>query len=197
MKVKNGPAAYGLAARFFHWSIAALIAVAIGLGLWASSIGPRNPDAALAELRDALLFWHKSLGLTVLGLACARLAWAIAMPRPPFPDHMSKRERWLASLVHIMLYGLIFAMPLSGIWLSQAAGFEADWFGLLSFPTIITADGSLPPFARPEVRLGVLLHKLLFWYALIACLVLHIAGLLKHLLIDRNPEVWRRMAGRF
>lgn len=185
---------YGRVARTFHWTIATLIVAGIVLGLICASIGPAATDHHLAELREKLLFWHKSFGLTVLLLAIIVLIWRLTHRPPPLPAHMPKRERILAKAVHGLLYVLMVAMPVTGIMLSQAAGFPASWFGLWTLPDLVRPNRAIPVMQRMEVKQAFILHERILAYALFFILALHILGLVKHHLIDRDPSIWRRMS---
>ena len=196
MRIANSDTAYGLVSRCLHWSTAALFLIIIPLGLIAADIGPGHPDEALHQYRESVLAWHKSLGVLVLLLASVRVAWLLFSPRPPLPAEFPNLERFLARATHVVLYALMFGMPLSGIYLSQAAGFEVDFFGVFSVPQFVFPDQGLPFPQRPEIALGTAFHKHWLWYALVGALALHLMGLLKHLAFDRDATVWRRMGGR-
>jgi cytochrome b561 len=185
---------YGRVARILHWTIAILILVAIPLGLICGSIGQKAADPRLAELRSVLLFWHKSIGVTVLVLAVARILWRLGHKPPVLPAHMPNGERILAKAVHGLLYLVMVGMPISGIMLTQATGFPVRWFGLWTLPDMVRPDRTIPMMQRIEVKLSLILHERIFAYTLFAVLALHIAGLLKHHFIDRDPSIWRRMA---
>ena len=185
---------YGRTARTLHWLIAVLILAGIVLGFWSAWIGAAVTDPGLKALREGLLFWHKSIGVTILGLGCARLAWALVRPRPPLPSHLPRHERALAKAVHALLYLLTFAMPITGIYLSQAVGFPVSWFGIVQLPDFVHPNTAIPVMKRTSVLIGVILHKRVFAYSLLATLVLHLAGVAKHLWVDRDLTVWRRMA---
>ena len=114
----NTVSTYGWVERVFHWAIALLIPTAIVLGVIAHGLA-YDTDAALA--RKALLFsLHKSVGLTILAVALARIAWALSQPRPR-PLHPDRRaETFLAGLVHWLLYGSLVLVPMLG-WATHAA----------------------------------------------------------------------------
>ncbi|GHI83265.1 cytochrome b [Streptomyces xanthophaeus] len=57
------------------------------------------------------------LGLTVLVPAVFRLAWRRATGLPPWAPCPSPRERRPAHWTEACLYVLLFAMPLTGLWL--------------------------------------------------------------------------------
>jgi cytochrome b561 len=185
---------YGRVARSLHWAIAILIVAAIILGLICGSIGTNAADRQLAELRGSLLFWHKSFGVTVLGLAAFRIIWWSTHKRPPLPAHLPKSKRVLAKAVHGLLYVLMVGMPVAGILLSQAVGFPVSWFGLWTLPDLVQPDLTVPVMQRAAVKVSFILHERVLAYTLFAILALHVAGLLKHHFIDRDPSIWRRMA---
>src|SRR5579859_6229059 len=192
MALKNSDREYGTLSRFFHWLTATFIFAALPLGWRAAGIGPRNPDHHLAALRETLLFWHKSAGLSVLLLIVLRLGWFLYSARPPLPASLPSIERIGAKTIHYLLYVVLIGMPISGTVLSQAAGFPVSFFGLFDIPKIVLVDQAVPVLQRPELILGVILHERVFAFALYGALILHFVGLAKHSLIDRDPTIWRR-----
>ncbi len=171
-----------------HWTVALLIAVNVALALSADHL----PDDWVRPVIDA----HKSIGITVLGLAVMRLLWRLSHRPPALPRHYPRWERAGAHVVHALLYLVIFALPLSG-WLHDSAWKDAashpmTLFGLVPWPRIGWVTG-LEPALREQMhdRFG-LLHA---WvgYALYALFAVHVAGALKHQWIDGEPEVQRMM----
>ena len=65
-------ASYHPGLRTIHWLMAALIFVALPLGVWASLLP--GGDAT----RVKILFFHKSIGVTVFGLIALRIVWPVA-----------------------------------------------------------------------------------------------------------------------
>lgn len=185
---------YGRGARILHWLIALLVIAAIVLGFIAATIGAKVADPGLKALREDILFWHKSLGITILALGLIRIGWALTHPRPPLPTYLPKRERVLAKSVHTGLYILLIAMPVTGILLSQAVGFPVSWFGVFTLPDFVHPDLAVPVLKRGSVLITFILHEKVFAYLLLGILALHVAGLIKHHWIDRDPSIWRRMA---
>lgn len=100
---------YSLTAIVLHWAIAALIIGQIVMGLTMALLD----DQALAF---DLIQWHKSFGLLTLALVVLRLLWRLLHRPPALPAAMPKRERQAAYLSHVLLYILMFAVPLTG-WL--------------------------------------------------------------------------------
>ena len=136
----NGTQRYSRPAIWLHWIVAALMLVNVGLGFY----GQFAPDDWARPVIDA----HKSVGITVLGLAVLRLSWRISHPPPPLPRRYRPWERFAAHAVHGALYALIFALPLTG-WAHDSAWkglpeHPMRWFGLIPVPPI-GAIANLPP----------------------------------------------------
>jgi cytochrome b561 len=177
---------YGRPAILLHWIIAVLIVANVTLALCVDAL----PDGWVRPVIDT----HKSIGITVLGLALLRLLWRLSHPAPPLPKSYPRWERRAAHLAHVCLYLLIFALPLSG-WMHDSAWKDAAthpmrWFYLFEWPRIGWIMQVAPPakealhtlFGRVHTALGYVL------YALVAA---HVAGALKHQWIDKHPELQR------
>ncbi|UWQ20673.1 cytochrome b/b6 domain-containing protein [Jannaschia sp. W003] len=178
----NTAATYGRVERAFHWSVALLIASAVGLGL-AAQWAPLASDAAWAW-KARLFSLHKTVGVAAFAVALARIAWAAAQPRPR-PLHPERRwETRLARAVHGTLYGALVLVPLSG-WLAHAAmpGFA---------PILLPVPQSLAlPAPWPE-RLAAL--HVVAGRVLLAAVALHVAGALRHAL-ERDGTLARMWNG--
>ena len=177
MPFRNTTRAWGSLSKALHWIIVLLI-----INQWI--IAERAEDLPKGPALIAALWWHKSFGITILMLAVIRLAWRLANPVPDLTAETRPWERVLARISHVLLYALIFAMPLSGWMMSSARSFPVSWFGILQLPDLVAPDQQL------YERLNEL-HHLLFG-VLVVVAALHVAGALKHHFIDRN-DVLRRM----
>lgn len=184
--LRNSTQTYGRIAKTFHWLTALLILTAIPLGIVANNM-PFETGAELA--RKALVFsLHKTVGITAFFVALARILWALTQPRPA-PLHPDRKVETLAAeVVHFTLYGAIVLVPLSG-WIHHAAttGFAPIWwpFGQ-SLPFVPKSDTVADTFAALHV---------IFERVLIAALLLHIAGALKHRVLDRDATLARMLPG--
>ena len=179
------PGRYTRLAMLLHWLVAALIVANVAL-IWSVGL---LPESSVRPVIDT----HKSIGITVLGLAVLRLLWRIGHKPPALPNY-ARWERLSAHAAHIALYALIFAMPLSG-WLHDSAWNGAAthpmyWFGLFEWPRIPVFN-ALDPARRDVVhsQWGAI-HT---WcsYILYALLAAHIAGALKHQWLDGHKELQR------
>lgn len=183
----NSSSRYGAVAMTLHWLMAAMILFMLGLGLFMTSLDEANP------LTFPLFQLHKSIGLTILMLVIARLAWRLANPVPALPPVMAKGERILARLVHAVLYVLMIAIPLMGWAAVSAAALAVPtvWFGLFEWPHLwFLAD---LPRARKQVIDGQLatFHSLLA-LPLLVFVSLHTAAALRHHFKNRD-DVLKRM----
>jgi cytochrome b561 len=187
----SSPARYTAVAMLLHWTIAVLIGINLVL-VWFADKWPAG------WVRPAI-DTHKSIGITVLGLAIMRLLWRWANPAPPLPADYPKWERHAAHAAHIALYLLIFAIPLSG-WLHDSAWKDGPThpmklFWLVPWPRI-PQIAHLPPVPKEHFHDALFaVHKYLA-YVLYALFTLHVVGALKHQWIDKEPELQRMLPGR-
>lgn len=180
---------YTRTAMLLHWLIALLILINVALGL----ITEQLPDDWIRPVIDT----HKSIGITVLGLAIMRLLWRLTHRPPALPVGYSRHERISAHLVHAALYVLIFALPISG-WLHDSAWKAAPevpmhWFGLFEWPRIGYIL-QLEPVSKE--RLHDLLGEIHEWFGFVlyGLFALHVGGALKHQFIDRHAELQRMLS---
>jgi cytochrome b561 len=177
MNFRNTTRSWGAVSKTLHWLIVILIIMQ-----WV--IMQRAEALPMGSDKIFVIGMHKSFGMTVFALAVVRLVWRWANPVPTLEGLAKNWERMLASLSHLLLYALIFAMPLTGWLMSSARNFPVSWFGVFTFPDLVAPDKAL--YERMND-----LHHVLFT-ALLVVAGLHVAGALKHQFIDRN-EVLRRM----
>lgn len=186
MSLSNTATRYGSVAKVFHWLTAALILAIIPLGIVANEL----PFATSEELaRKALLFsLHKTLGVAVFFVALARIGWALGQVKPGALHPDRRAETLLAEVVHWLLYGSLVIAPLTG-WVHHAAttGFAPIWWPF----------GQSLPFVPKDEGLAHLFGALHWWLTKVmaAAVFLHIAGALKHALIDRDATLGRMWFG--
>jgi cytochrome b561 len=177
MPIRNTRERWGSLSQVLHWLIVALIALQAALGL----TGILLP---LGVQKIAVLTRHKSLGITILGLAAVRLIWRWLNPTPPLPSNVSTLERFLARFTHAALYALLFAMPLTGWMMSSARGFPVSWFGVFQLPDLVPKNGTLyDALVTTHAALAI---------ALALVVALHIVGALKHHFVLKDDTL-RRM----
>ncbi|MFG6467428.1 cytochrome b [Roseateles sp. BYS87W] len=166
----NRPDRYTPVAIVLHWLLALAIVGAFGVGLYMTEL-PFSPT------RVKLYNWHKWAGVTILALSALRLLWRLTH-RPPADLPMPAWQARVAHGVHVLLYLVFFAVPLTGWAMSSAKGYPIVWFGVLPLPDFVPKHEGLAEVMEEA-------HELLAWG--LALLVLaHVAGALKHHFVDRD-----------
>lgn len=128
--------------------------------------------------------WHKWVGVTIFGLACLRLLWRLTHTPPAYSFTMPAWQEKAASGVHVLLYVLIFCIPISGYFYTLALGIPVVYLGVWPMPIIIDANPELAPLLK-EVHFTLNM-------VLLACFSLHVMAALKHHFIDRD-DIMKRM----
>jgi len=174
----TGPRRWHWSLKVLHWVMAVLILMMIGLG-WLMVTWRPNIQMAFS-----LYQLHKSIGVLIFTFLIIRIVMRIRYGAPPAPPGMPYIERFLASFVQTVLYGVMIAMPVTGWLMGSAAGFPTKPFGLFVLPDFIARNEALEAILKTS-------HKALS-FILVAALILHIAGAAKHHFWDRD-DVLRRM----
>ena len=94
---------------------------------------------------------------------------------------MTVWQRRAALTVHILLYVLLFALPLTGWMYNSLAGFPLRWFDLVHVPALHDSNDALKGLVRD-------LHETLAW-VLVTLVALHAAAALKHHFLDRDQAL--------
>lgn len=192
MPLTNTPQSYGAITKTFHWISALMILTLFALGIIARNLADQiKAGTASQEIIDwAILLFsvHKTLGLTLFAVALARIAWALAQPKPSLLNGDHAIEARLAVTVHWLLYGSLVVVPLSG-WVHHAAttGFAPIWWPF----------GQTLPFVPrdPHVaEISGVVHYILQW-VLAGSIALHAAGAIKHHVIDKDATLRRMLPG--
>ncbi|NNF72934.1 MAG: cytochrome [Rhodobacteraceae bacterium] len=186
MPLGNTATRYGGVAKTFHWLTALLILTALPLGVIANG-APFETDAEIAR-KIWLFSLHKTVGVTAFFVALARIAWALTQPKPAALHPDRRFETRLAETVHWLLYASLVLVPLSG-WLHHAAatGFAPIWWPF----------GQTLPFVPQSAAVANFFAGLHFVFTkvLAASVILHIAGALKHALVDKDATLRRMLPG--
>lgn len=183
--MRNTHLGYGPVARFLHWATAGLILLALPLGLWAESLAYDTSEAL--AFKAQVFSVHKTLGVAAFFVGVARIGWAFVGPHP-WPVSGKATEVWLAALVHSVLYMALLLVPLTG-WVHHAA---TDGFAPILWP--FGQDLPLVPKSERIAEVAGVAHWL-FTKVLAAAVLLHVAGALKHALLDRDATLARMLRG--
>jgi cytochrome b561 len=160
-----------------HWLIALGIVGLLALGLYMVGLPKGLP------VKATLINLHKSIGLTVFLLVLLRIVARLVLHRPPLPP-MPPWQRAAARTTQGLLYVGMVAMPLAGYLGSSFNSYGTRFWGVL-----------LPKWGWDDAHLRELffgLHEAI-GYALIALIVLHVAGAFKHQWIDRDNLLARML----
>ena len=169
---------YSGVAMAFHWVIAILV-----LMNWRIAESAENLEGAAA---GAVWNYHKAWGIAILALTLGRIGWKVAHPGPPFPAQHKRWERLLARTVHTIFYVLLLALPLAGWLANSLTGKTIDFFGLFIIP-------ALPVGTDKELGGQIFEAHAATGTILLLLIALHILGVLKHLVIDRDGELFRML----
>ena len=176
--LRNTASSYGWGAIVLHWTVALTVLSLFALGLYMTDLS--YYDALYRSAPQV----HKSVGVLLFVVMLVRLLWRFLNPRPrPVPDSRPWEIR-LAALVHGLLYLLLFVIMVSGYLISTADGRVVDVFNWFSVPALVTDIPSQADAAGA-------VH---YWLAmlLMALVVLHALGALKHHFLNRDATL-RRM----
>lgn len=179
---------YTTVAIVIHWLIAAAIVFQIILG-WRMGDGPKGSLTTFA-----LFQLHKSIGITILLLSLARLAWRLFNKPPAAPEGQPKWERIASKVVHIGFYVIMIGLPLTG-WILVSASRVAIptlLYGVIPWPHVpgIPELAVGPKHVWHEI--GELGHGALVKLTYVL-LTLHLGAVAKHQILDKD-EVFGNMA---
>lgn len=177
MTLRNTAATWGGMSKTFHWLIVLLL---IGQGILGLTMGdfPR-------ETRGELIGLHKSIGITILLLAVARLLWNLFGGRPAAAPGVTQLQHRLAKLGHLVLYALLFAVPITGWLLTAYGGRDASWFGLFDLPRIVGENNDLHEMFEER-------HEQLFW-VLVLVAAGHAGAAIYHHVFQRDATLARML----
>lgn len=170
---------------FLHWLVA--------LGM----IGMLASGVYMHEAKDYAVYdWHKSFGVLLVAFVLWRIYWRAknGWPQPireyrPLEMALAKVVKW------VLMIGTIL-MPISGMMMSGLGGYGIPFFGM----EFVAAN---PDPADPNkvmainetlAQLGKTLHGL-GGNLLILAVALHVAGALKHHIVDKDTTL-KRMLGK-
>ncbi len=161
---------FNILARLLHWTMALLILTMLLLGIgMMSTVSPRYHE---------LFAVHRSIGIVILVLVAIRLINRLLNPPPPLPADLPAWQVFVAKASHILLYILMFALPLVG-WATLSAG---------AYPILVFGTFQLPAIAPHDDHAFALLRTTHSALALLlfATFLAHLGAALFHALIRRD-----------
>jgi cytochrome b561 len=163
-------ARFPAASRLLHWMRAPMIVAMLFIGV--------GMAASVSARYDLLVSIHRPLGIAIFVLCVIRIVNRFINPPPELPDTLPSMQRFAAKASHILLYALMFIMPLVGWGMLSAARYPIVLYGPLRPPPILPHDLTLYAWLRD-------LHTVLA-YLLFATFLVHFAAALYHGLIRRD-----------
>jgi cytochrome b561 len=176
---------YGPVAQGFHWLTVILVAMAY-------LVSPGGSEQRVYSIAsDLTRHIHETTGILIFAIVLARLLWRTIDPAPEAPP-MEPWMKYSAKLVHVALYALLIALPLTAI--------VGAW--LEGHPLTLLGAGNLGP-VLPQVHdvgqavsyVHTILGNIIIWGAGFhgAAALFHHLVLRDNVLTSMLPD-WRRAA---
>lgn len=165
---------WAISSRIFHWvSILLLIITWVMIVL--------NEDA------DTFTYiqLHKAFGLSLLFWMVGRVINRL-FTKAPADVPMPKAQTAVAHLTHLVLYALLFAMPIAGFMLSMYGDHAVNMFGVFTIPVLVTPNPDQADFFEN-------MHTKIIWTLLLVFSGLHIVGALYHQFIKKDKLINRML----
>jgi cytochrome b561 len=156
--------------RALHWLMAVMVIAMLFIGI--------GMVTTLHPIYLTLVSIHKPLGIAILCLVLIRAAVRLKQGTPPLPADLPRMQILGAKASHLLLYGLLGAMPLIGWGMLSAGGYPIVLYGPVRLPPILPHNDTLHAILR-TAHIG-------FACFLFAIILLHLAAALFHGLIRRD-----------
>jgi cytochrome b561 len=163
-------ARFPAASRILHWLMAPMIVAMLFIGV--------GMAASVSRRYELLVSIHRPLGIAIFVLCVLRIVNRLINPPPELPDAVPSLQRAAAKASHVVLYALMFIMPLVGWGMLSAARYPIVLYGPLQLPPILPHDLTLYAWLRN-------LHTDLA-YLFFATFLAHFGAALFHGLIRRD-----------
>ena len=170
---------YSSTAIFLHWTTAALIVAAFGIGLTVDTF-PEGWTSAVINL-------HVLLGLGVLVLTAIRVWWRLTHRPPALPTEGPAWMKRAALAGHLFLYIMMVVVPLIGVPTLLYRGRGID-FGLFQIAPVFARD---PSIFRPLTQV----HEIAA-FALVLLAAGHAIAAIYHHVVMKDRLLLRMTASR-
>lgn len=166
--------------RVLHIIVAVAMIILIAVGIY------------MTETENYGLYGlHKSVGAIVFVLALVRVAWRLKEGWPTALAATSKIQLAIAKLIHWILIAATVLFPASGLMLSIGGGHGLSVFGATIFTqNLDPVTGEVAALNDAIAGIGHTVHEVLPPLVIFA-IVLHVAGALKHHVIDKDATMTR------
>jgi cytochrome b561 len=167
--------------RALHWGTAVAIVIAVAAMFLRDAVEDKH-------VRQLLLEVHRQLGMLVLIAAALRI---VARLRIGLADHapgMAAALRRIAGAAHVLLYGLLIALPLVGWALCSAHGITVALLGAVQLPKLLSPDSELADTLSDY-------HVWLAW-GLLVLVGMHVAAAIWHHFVRRDAVLRAMLPSR-
>lgn len=174
--MNSAPQQFPGSMRFLHWLMAALVLTMLGIGV--------SMVASLGDYHE-LVSIHRPLGILILLLVVIRYINRRLSKVPPLPPDFPSKERFVAAASEVLLYSLLFLLPLVGWAMLSAA----------RYPIVMFGSFHLFPILPRNVMVYAVLRKThtILAYLLFFAFVAHFGAVLFHTWVLRD-RFFNRMA---
>lgn len=170
------PGGYDVVSRLFHWTVVLLIGVTVPVGIAMTSEG-------FDSIGNELYVTHKGIGVILLVVVLARLAWRLVRPAPAMPAAIPAGERTMAKAGHRLLYLLLIGMAVTGYLRTAGGGYPVEILDALGIDPLV---GELAYADTLSV-----IHKFGAWLT-VSVIAVHVAMVVQHSVFG-EARVIRRM----
>jgi cytochrome b561 len=174
--IKNTRYSYGYFSKGFHWAMAVLFLVMFIVAYIMINISQ-------SDLMYSLYDFHKATGMLLFCLVMLRLSWRLVNVQPDLVKSLPIWQRRAAKLNILVLYFLMFSMPMAGFLTSTLGGHDISIYHLFLIPALAHNQLASDFFST--------VHEILS-YILIAAFVLHVTASFYHHYFIKD-DVLKRM----
>ena len=184
MALANTATDWGSVSKTLHWTIAALIIFSsvfvlhVNDSTWWFKSSP--------EVFITYIHWHKALGLIAFALILLRLFWRRRHPVPQTAALTAAEKLW-SHRVHVAIYSLMIAVPVTGWLASSFFGSGTRFWGLFEIPSPL-------PKWKAGVAIGYWAHFVLAW-TLLTLVAGHAGAALYHHFIRKDRTLTAMLPG--
>ena len=174
MSSPKTPRQFTLLSRVLHWLMVVMVLSMLFIGVtMVSSLGNYSWLVAV----------HRPLGIAILITVIVRFVNRMLTKAPPLPPTVPPPEKLVAFASEVMLYLLMFSLPLVGWGMLSAAGNPIVMFGAVHLPPILPSSPKLYALLRRS-------HTVLA-YLLFLTFLAHMSAVLFHTLVVRDRLIDR------